>query len=143
MAAVLSRVLVTVHVAVRIYISSHEIFLPRWKVLCAQVYRWRPLLRPTHLAREQVDRYWVESDLYGRRLRSSDARHGGRNIHDVFSSSLVTYYVPRLLPVYRSPTVTDIDAVPYRLSARNFCKWHHMVFRGPVSTLLVGTEMSV
>jgi len=144
LAVILSRILVTIRIAVRTYISFRETLFPtgRWKVMCTWVCQWQPktLLRPTHLPQEEVDRYWVESDLYGRRLRSSDARHCGWKIHDVPPSSLVMYYVPRLLPLYRSPTITDIDAVPYRLSARHFCKWHHMVFRGPLHPTIIQAQ---
>jgi len=132
-AVVLSRFLGIIRMAVGIYTSFRGI-LPRWKVFLRWVY-WR---QPNALSRPQQEQeqYWLESDLYNRQLRSIDARCGGWEIQGTPRSVLITYYVPRLLPVYRSPHVTDIDAAPYRLSAKKFCKWHHMVFRGPLHPTL-------
>ena len=136
-AAIHSRFLVIIRMAIRIYKSFYKLFT-RWKDRHPWFYLWQPRVpsRLIHLSREEEERYWLESDLYSRRLRSSDARYDGWKIQDTPPSSLITYYVPRLLPAYRSPKTTDVDSVPYRLSAKIFCKWHHMVFRGPVSPLL-------
>jgi hypothetical protein len=134
-AVVLSRFLGIIRIAVRIYTSFRGIF-PRWKPFLSWVYWWQPnaLSRPPYSAKGQ-EQYWLESDAYNRQLRSDDARYSRWKVQGPPPSFLITYYVPRLLPIYRSPHVTDIDAAPYRLSAKKFCKWHHMTFCGPVSSL--------
>jgi hypothetical protein len=109
----------------------------RWNVDIAPWFQWwrKEALSRSVCLRKKEERYWLESETFGRRLRFSDSRFGGSEIQKVTPLPLVTYYVPRLLPVYRSPTKLDIDAVPYRISAKIFCKWHHMVFNGPVSPI--------
>lgn len=48
------------------------------------------------------------------------------------SVPLVEYYAPKLLPVYREQA-DNTEVAKYPLSARTFCKWYRMVFKGPVS----------
>ena len=110
--------------------------ISRWKVDLPWFQWWQKALsRSAHPKRQQEERYWLESELYDRQLRVSDARFGGSKIQQGLPSSLVTYYAPRLLPAYRSPTKMDIDVSPYCLPAKKFCKWHRMVFSGPVSPI--------
>jgi len=133
-AVILPRLLVIIRMAIRIYTSFYRM-VPRWKDFRLWISLWQPkvLPRSTHLSQK---RYWLESALYGHQLRSSDARYDGWKIQDPPSSPLITYYVPRLLPAYRSPKISGIDSAPYRLPARIFCKWHHMVFHGPLHPTL-------
>jgi hypothetical protein len=103
--------------------------ISRWNTRLRWFRWWKGpdlLLQPTSLTRRQEKQYWRQSEQYHRRLKSSDARFSGSNFQE--SISLVTYYVPRLLPVYRSRSQIDIDILPYRLPAKIFCKWHRMVY---------------
>lgn len=136
-AARLYRFPIIFHISSKIY-SSIRRFVSRWKIYLPWFQLRKPeapLSQPACLTRQQEKQYWLESDLYGRQLMSSDARFGGLQLEGVTSSSLLTYYVPRLLPVYRTPTKSDIDATTYHLSAKRFCKWHRMVFSGPVGSI--------
>jgi hypothetical protein len=117
--------------SIRRFVSRWKVYLPWFQLLEPKA----PLPQPACLTRRQENQYWLESDLYGRQLRSSDARFCGLQFEGVMPSSLLTYYVPRLLPVYRTPTESDIDETTYHLSAKQFCKWHHMVFSGPVGSI--------
>ncbi|TFK84388.1 hypothetical protein K466DRAFT_647246 [Polyporus arcularius HHB13444] len=84
---------------------------------------WRP-------ARE--DEYWRSSARMREALRASDA---GRDGSDV---PLVRYYTPKLLPAYRDhdEVEEDPEAREVYVAPRAFCKWHRMVFRGPMHPTL-------
>ncbi|KAI0915456.1 hypothetical protein AcV5_003670 [Taiwanofungus camphoratus] len=76
-------------------------------------------------AEEETD-YWRSSERYRLDLGPSDANSTPPTV------PLVKYYVPRLLPEYRTRIERDAEATEYQLPARVFCKWHRMVFRGPL-----------
>ncbi|KAJ7342605.1 hypothetical protein DFH08DRAFT_874601 [Mycena albidolilacea] len=77
----------------------------------------------------QEDQYWAAAELYGRRLRSSDARFRGTRTAIENRIPVVTSYTPALLPWYRQRRRRE--APEYYLSLRAVCKWHRMVFPGP------------
>lgn len=78
--------------------------------------------------------YWRSATLYQARLRSSNAR--STNAPTLGErSSMITYYSPSLLPMYRTKHPINKDATEYYLPARIFCKWHYMVFPGPVGSI--------
>lgn len=79
----------------------------------------------------QEDQYWAAAELYGRRLRSSDARFRGTRTAIENRIPVITSYTPALLPWYRQRRRRK--APEYYLSLRAVCKWHRMVFPGPVS----------
>ncbi|EGO04217.1 hypothetical protein SERLA73DRAFT_67928 [Serpula lacrymans var. lacrymans S7.3] len=99
----------------------------------------------TYATREDEDRYWRSAARSRRRLAASDAHLGGNtptvkrgeggNDASTLTSTpvpLVAYYTPRLLPSYRDTEgETDLEAEPFHIPARTFCKWHRMVFPGP------------
>ena len=135
-AVILSRIPAIIRHFVRICLTfCRSIY--RWNVDIVPWFQWwrKALSRSACLTRKEEEQYWLESELFGRRLRFSDGRLGGTKNQEVPPSPLVTYYVPRLLPIYRSSTKLDIDAAPYRLPAKKFCKWHRMVFSRPVSPI--------
>lgn len=140
----LSRLRVAVGGATRIYsMLCHRIFVA-WQAFIPRRFRsWCPgkaLSTATYLTLKEEKQYWLESDLYRRQLRFSDARFGRSKIQSESPLPLVTYYTPRLLPAYRSLTSADMDASPYHLSAKNFCKWHRMVAPGSVSLTLMSVR---
>lgn len=87
----------------------------------------------TYRSALQEEQYWAAAELYGRRLRSSDARFGGARAANEDRIPVVTSYVPALLPWYRQRRRKK--SREYYLSLRALCKWHRMVFSGPVSVL--------
>jgi hypothetical protein len=74
--------------------------------------------------------YWCIAARYRRHLAQSSAR---RPPHETSEIPLVTYYTPRLLPQYRDVRHPDEGSSEFSISTKTFCKWHRMVFRGPVS----------
>ncbi|OAX41103.1 hypothetical protein K503DRAFT_686129, partial [Rhizopogon vinicolor AM-OR11-026] len=76
---------------------------------------------------EEEAKYWCISARYRRHLAHSSAR---RPPHETSEIPLVTYYTPRLLPQYRDVRYCDQESGEFIISARTFCKWHRMVFRG-------------
>ncbi|KAJ6579629.1 hypothetical protein DFH09DRAFT_913132 [Mycena vulgaris] len=78
----------------------------------------------------EEDEYWVAAELHGRRLRSSDARFAGSGAIHKLGIPVVTSYAPALLPYYRQGVRQT--SPQYHLSLRALCKWHHMVFPGPL-----------
>ena len=44
-------------------------------------------------------------------------------------------YTPKLLPTYREEMGEDPEAKEVYVHPKAYCKWHRMVFRGPVSLL--------
>ncbi len=88
---------------------------------------------------EEEDEYWRSSGMMREALRASDA---GRDGSDV---PLVRYYTPKLLPAYRDhdEVEEDPEAREVYVAPRAFCKWHRMVFRGPVSLSPSGSYLRV
>ncbi|KAH9916799.1 uncharacterized protein B0H18DRAFT_1087258 [Fomitopsis serialis] len=81
---------------------------------------------------EEEARYWTSSREAQRSLGASNANSTPPDV------PLVRYYVPKLLPPYRDKKDSSSldDADEYRISAKTFCKWHRMVFRGPLHPTL-------
>ncbi|KAG2035316.1 hypothetical protein BDR03DRAFT_531281 [Suillus americanus] len=77
---------------------------------------------------EAEAKYWYIAARYRRHLAQSSAR---RPPHETSEIPLVTYYTPRLLPQYRDVRHSDDGSGEFCISAKTFCKWHRMVFRGP------------
>ncbi|KAL1938652.1 hypothetical protein VTO73DRAFT_11467 [Trametes versicolor] len=84
----------------------------------------------TYSTPEQEDAYWRSAERTRRVFGASDANATPLGV------PLVRYYVPRLPPAYRETKVLDAEATEYQLSPRAFCKWHRMVFRGPMHPTL-------
>lgn len=76
---------------------------------------------------EAEQKYWDTAEKYRKRLDISDERRCKQN-----PPFLLRYYTPALLPAYRDRKKTDFDSLAYTIPAKTFCKWHRMVFRGPV-----------
>ncbi|KAG1731979.1 uncharacterized protein EDB91DRAFT_702185 [Suillus paluster] len=76
---------------------------------------------------EAETKYWCIAARYRRHLAQSNAR---RPPHETSEIPLVSYYTPRLLPQYRDVRYSDEESGAYSISAKTFCKWHRMVFRG-------------
>lgn len=113
-----------------------------WCRKCANriTERWFPFLRTKLLpwkrppfiryaSPEEEARFWAASAEAQKRLDVSNANAITGDV------PLVRYYVPRLLPLYRN-RLERKDAEEHRISAKVFCKWHRMVFRGPVSQVV-------
>ncbi|RPD52857.1 hypothetical protein L227DRAFT_427762 [Lentinus tigrinus ALCF2SS1-6] len=81
---------------------------------------------------EEEDEYWRSSAKLQKALRASDA-NAGRDDDDV---PLVRYYTPKLLPTYREEVEDDPEAREVYLAPKAFCKWHRMVFPGPMHPTL-------
>ncbi|KAF9224523.1 hypothetical protein BS17DRAFT_703158, partial [Gyrodon lividus] len=88
-------------------------------------------------------KYWRVAGRYRRRLYSGDsttstvAPSSSRTSWSDEIVSVVTYYTPRLLPLYRDhhggkrrSGDADADAQECWISPKTFCKWHRMVFEG-------------
>jgi len=59
---------------------------------------------------------------------------------------LVVYYTPLLPPLTRIRNGTandDPEATEYLLSPKAFCKWHRMVFRGPLHPTLIEAKAQI
>ncbi|KAI0687293.1 hypothetical protein C8Q76DRAFT_300820 [Earliella scabrosa] len=91
-------------------------------------------LDPSRYARypsqEEEDAYWRASERMRQSLRASDAGAVRDQLED--GLPLVRYYTPRLLPTYREDDDEDAEAKEVYVSPKAFCKWHRMVFPGPM-----------
>lgn len=76
---------------------------------------------------EAEAKYWRIAARYRRHLAQSSAR---RPPHEASEIPLVTYYTPCLLPQYRDVRHPNEGSGEFSISAKTFCKWHRMVFRG-------------
>ncbi|KAF8844784.1 hypothetical protein BDN67DRAFT_894215 [Paxillus ammoniavirescens] len=94
-------------------------------------------------------KYWRAAGRYRRRLYSGDsitlttAPSSSRAPWSGEIASAVTYYTPRLLPLYRvhhggkrRSSGMDVDAQECWISPKTFCKWHRMVFEGSLHPTL-------
>ncbi|KAI0717545.1 hypothetical protein C8T65DRAFT_640920 [Cerioporus squamosus] len=81
---------------------------------------WRPLGRP----------------VTGLGCNANAGRDGGDGEEGGSGVPLVRYYTPRLLPAYRDEVEEDPEAREFCLTLRAFCKWHRMVFPGPMHPTL-------
>ena len=85
-----------------------------------------PSLYRTYLNQAAEEAYWAAAARARRVLDASDANTTPASV------PLVRYYVPKLLPSYREVRKKVLEATEVHLPPRAFCKWHRMVFRGPV-----------
>ncbi|KAH9853338.1 hypothetical protein C2E23DRAFT_728789, partial [Lenzites betulinus] len=85
----------------------------------------RPRYRRYSRAADE-DKYWRSGERVQRALQASNANTVPPTV------PLVRYYVPRLPPPCRESLGVDHEGTEYHLSSRTFCKWHRMVFRGPM-----------
>lgn len=141
---IFTRALNTVCLRVRIHVK-----LPiQWRQMFNRGHG-RPQNDDTYTTPRAEAKYWRVAGRYRLRL------YGGNNptsapskIHTASRNAtaipLVTYYTPRLLPLYRDRSgrkraskETDTDAQEGRISPRTFCKWHRMVFQDSVSLALI------
>lgn len=109
--------------------------------------RARPRRDDTYATPRAEAQYWRIADRYRRRLYSGSGTAfmpstPSSASRDDMVVPLVTYYTPRLLPLYRDHTggkrtsrEANVDAYDARISPRTFCKWHRMVFQDSVSPL--------
>ncbi|KAI8984900.1 hypothetical protein BD414DRAFT_418021 [Trametes punicea] len=96
------------------------------QLLCTRVREGlQPRYRRYRSAEEEED-YWKSSEKTRLYYQVSDANSTPANV------PLVRYYTPKLLPRYREPAGADPEGTECALSPRAFCKWHMMVFRGPL-----------
>ncbi|KAL0948904.1 hypothetical protein HGRIS_009013 [Hohenbuehelia grisea] len=89
----------------------------------------------TYKSAEEEQAYWVSSEPYRERLRKSDARHlavDPAHRQKLPLSATVSSYAAALPPATRCRRRNCLDCSEYYLSAKNYCKWHKMVFRGSV-----------
>jgi len=132
----------SLHILAKVILASWPLTVPYVVCFFATTLRgrtawigiaWRSCrewLRPSYLRYRDPEaeaQYWKRCARDEEALQASNASTIPQNV------PLVRYYVPKLLPIYRSPIVEDPEAEEYRLSARAYCKWHRMVFPGPVS----------
>ncbi|KAI0676649.1 hypothetical protein C8Q78DRAFT_998771 [Trametes maxima] len=102
--------------------------------LVARLYVWfarvREYVRPRLYTRyrnvEEEEEYWRSAERCRRAYRASDASSVPEEV------PLVRYYTPKLPPLYREKVEKDPEEAEYQLSPKAFCKWHRMVFRGPL-----------
>ncbi|KAI0662813.1 hypothetical protein C8Q70DRAFT_953744 [Cubamyces menziesii] len=81
-------------------------------------------------SRREEDSYWRTAERGRRTLQASNANIIPEEV------PLVRYFAPKLPPLYRDVKEEDPEAREYHLSPRVYCKWHRMVFRGPLHPTL-------
>lgn len=102
---------------------------------------WSGLLSSNHppyqkyKSEAEEEKYWKEAESGQRVLRQSDARYAGVKVRrpdntGPYVPPLVMYYTPALLPEYRDAPRRKRQIKQYHISAKNYCKWHWMVFPG-------------
>lgn len=89
----------------------------------------------TYMTPEAEKSYWKKAAAGQRNLQRSDARYvdmEGLPLRDGMPRlpPLVMYYIPALLPKRRR---NPKKPKRYFLSAKDYCRWHRMVFPGNVS----------
>ena len=110
----------------------------------------RPRSDDTYATPRAEAKYWRVAGRYRRRLYSGNSTTSipsktSTSLWDAPAIPLVTYYTPRLLPLYRDRSCggkrtsreMDTDAQEGWISPRTFCKWHRMVFQDSVSQVLI------
>ncbi|OSD01690.1 hypothetical protein PYCCODRAFT_1435985 [Trametes coccinea BRFM310] len=91
--------------------------------------RIRDYTKPRYIryrSAEDEEEYWRSAERMRRAYEASDASAVPADV------PLVRYYTPKLLPLYRESAPRDMETKEYALSPRAYCKWHKMVFRGPL-----------
>lgn len=137
---VFNRAINTVYLRVRIYVKTPI----KWRHMFGGAHG-RSCCDDTYATPRAEAKYWRVAHRYHRRLYSgnkttftpSDPSTASRGATVI---PLVTYYTPRLLPLYRRHSTNkrafreaDVDAQDSRISPKTFCKWHRMVFLDSVS----------
>ncbi|KAF8972091.1 hypothetical protein BDZ97DRAFT_1783119 [Flammula alnicola] len=94
-----------------------------------------PSLYETYKSTAEEDRYWKEAAEGQRELQRSDARYVGTKVRKPNTPvpqmpPTVMYYTPALLPEYRDSRRRKKAIKAYSISAKDYCKWHWMVFPG-------------
>ncbi|KAI0352799.1 hypothetical protein OH77DRAFT_1497802 [Trametes cingulata] len=102
----------------------------RIRAWLGQIRRYFRSPYKTYQTLEDEAGYWRASERTRQAYQASDANTTPVGV------PLVRYYVPRLPPAYREKVHADSEAREYYLSPRVFCKWHRMVFRGPMHPTL-------
>ena len=103
------------------------------------------LYRHYRTAEEEAE-YWRSAARLRRALGASDANSASlrkrctqedEDEDDEAKNNvpLVMYYTPKLLPIYREEKEEDPEAKEVHVAPKAYCKWHRMVFPGPVSLL--------
>ncbi|TBU37999.1 hypothetical protein BD309DRAFT_994742 [Dichomitus squalens] len=75
---------------------------------------------------EEEEEYWKASQRLGQASQSWDGCGVAKNI------PVVRYFTPKLLPIYREKEEDDPEATEVYLHPKAYCKWHRMVFPGPM-----------
>ncbi|CDO70309.1 hypothetical protein BN946_scf184370.g10 [Trametes cinnabarina] len=83
---------------------------------------------------EDEEEYWRSAERTRRAYEASNANVIPAEV------PLVRYYTPKLLPLYRERAPKEPETREYSLSPRAYCKWHRMVFRGPVRSNATAVE---
>lgn len=97
-------------------------------------FTWVPIPRLPTLYRKYTSA--LEADLYWAAARRSSRTLEASNSNDTANDlSLLVYYSPKLLPGYRERMLKDPEAREEYISPKTFCKWHRMVFPGPVRSI--------
>ncbi|KAI0759731.1 hypothetical protein BD413DRAFT_650737 [Trametes elegans] len=104
--------------------------------LLARVRAWFDHVRAHVRPPARYTRYGSAEEEGRRALRASDAHASTGAELEGEGVPLVRYYAPRLLPVYRERAEADPEGTEYALAPRAYCKWHRMVFRGPMHPTL-------
>ncbi|KAH7930346.1 hypothetical protein BV22DRAFT_74430 [Leucogyrophana mollusca] len=131
---VLSRSQSRIH-ALLAYISTRLTPLLRSPWFYTSRFTQYPLYN-TYATPEDEARYWRAAVRHRRLIDASDARTAVGKPSTLTPIPLVTYYTPRLLPTYRNSSDATSGELDFRISARTFCKWHRMVFRGSLHPTL-------
>lgn len=84
---------------------------------------------------EEEQLYWQAAARARKALEASNANHPPENL------PLLVYYAPKLLPRYRDLESDDPEAREEYIAPETFCKWHRMVYPGPVRIALRIFEM--
>ena len=135
------------------YCATEKGFVTRIRVFFRRIFEyWRPsvpdsdssLYRHYRTTEEEAE-YWRSAARLRRALGASDAN--ARSLRKRCTQEdededeaqddvpLVRYYTPKLLPTYREEMGEDPEAKEVYVHPKAYCKWHRMVFRGPVSLL--------
>jgi hypothetical protein len=141
----LSKPLMALLAILPLFLMTSDAFLQRFKALFVHSMGWlwcrtQPPFA-TYASEEEEQKYWKDAERYRKCLDTSDARVLQRRRTGEREIPLVPYYTPALLPVYRDRR-RPRKRNDYFLSAKDFRKWHRMVFRHSVrSNFWPNTEL--
>ncbi|KAI0643585.1 hypothetical protein C8Q79DRAFT_143059 [Trametes meyenii] len=125
------------HVLLKAWLVAWPLAFPGGVVVVkcvARLWIWfarvREYVRPRLYARyrsvEEEQEYWRSAERCRKAYQASNATATPEEV------PLVKYYTPKLPPLYRERVERDPEEAEYPLSPKAFCKWHRMVFRGPL-----------